>query len=118
LLALAIRQKATYSPIKPQLSLRELRPHATTTAALVNPENIPQVETQVSDIESAARNVEQEITILNASVIHDIDAAFARLVQMRADALLGRGRCVLFQSRPATCGAGGSPCDSHAVLST
>jgi putative ABC transport system substrate-binding protein len=68
--------------------LRELQPDATTTAALVNPENTPQVETQVSDIQSAARNVGQEITILNASAIRDIDAAFARLVQMRADALL------------------------------
>ena len=68
--------------------LRELRPHATTTAVLVNPKNIPQVETQVSDIQTAARTVGQEITLLNASNIRDIDAAFARLVQMRADALL------------------------------
>jgi putative ABC transport system substrate-binding protein len=67
--------------------LRELRPHAMTTAALVNPENISQVETQVNDIQSAARSVGQEITILNASTIGDIDSAFARLVQMRADAL-------------------------------
>jgi len=67
--------------------LRELRPHAMTTAALVNPENISQVETQVNDIQSAARSVGQEITILNASTIGDIDSAFARLAQMRADAL-------------------------------
>ena len=71
--------------------LRELRPHAMTTAALVNPENISQVETQVNDIQSAARSVGQEITILNASTIRDIDAAFARLAQMRADALLVAG---------------------------
>jgi ABC transporter substrate binding protein len=48
----------------------------------VNPENTPQAETQVSDIQSAAREVGQEITILNASAIREIDAAFARLVQM------------------------------------
>ena len=66
--------------------LRELRPHATTTAVLVNP-NEPSSEIRVSDIQTAARSVGQEITILNASTIRDIDTAFARLVQMRADAL-------------------------------
>jgi putative ABC transport system substrate-binding protein len=76
--------------------LRELRPHATTIAALVNPENMPQVETQVSDIQSAARNVGQEITILNASGIRDIDAAFEKLVQMRVDALLVAGDALFF----------------------
>jgi putative ABC transport system substrate-binding protein len=68
--------------------LRELRPHATTTAVLVNPTNIPLAEMQVSDIQTAARNVGQEITILNASTIRDINEAFAKLVQMHADALL------------------------------
>jgi putative ABC transport system substrate-binding protein len=68
--------------------LRELRPHATTTAALVNPGNIPRAEIQLSDIQTAARSIGQEINILNASTIRDIDAAFAKLVQMRADALL------------------------------
>ena len=70
--------------------LRELRPHATTTAILVNP-NEPSIEIRVSDIQTAARSVGQEITILNASTIRDIDAAFARLAQMRADALLVAG---------------------------
>ena len=67
--------------------LRELRPHATTTDVLVNPGNIPQAEIQVSDIQTAARSIGEEITILNASTIRDIDVAFARLVEMRADAL-------------------------------
>jgi putative tryptophan/tyrosine transport system substrate-binding protein len=68
--------------------VRELRPHATTTAVLVNPGNIPQVEVQVGDIQAAARSIGQEVTILNARTIRDIDAAFAMLAQMRADALL------------------------------
>jgi putative ABC transport system substrate-binding protein len=67
--------------------LGELRPNARTTAVLVNP-NSYYAENQLSDIKTAARNVGQEMTILNASTIPDIDAAFARLVQMRADALL------------------------------
>src|SRR6516165_897096 len=68
--------------------LRELRPHATTTAVLVNPGNIPQAEIQVSDIQTAARSIGEEIAVLNASTIRDIDEAFAKLVQMHADALL------------------------------
>jgi putative tryptophan/tyrosine transport system substrate-binding protein len=68
--------------------LRELRPHASTTAVLVNPGNTPQAEIQLNDIQTAARSVGQEINIVNASTIGDIDAAFAKLVQMRADALL------------------------------
>jgi putative ABC transport system substrate-binding protein len=66
--------------------LRELRPNATTIVVLVNP-NGPYAETQVNDTRAAARSVGQEITILNASTIGEIDAAFARLAQMRADAL-------------------------------
>jgi putative ABC transport system substrate-binding protein len=67
--------------------LRELRPNATTIAVLVNP-NSPNAEMQVNDIQIAARSVGQQIDILNASTIRDIDAAFARLAQVRADALL------------------------------
>jgi putative ABC transport system substrate-binding protein len=68
--------------------LRELRPRATTTAVLMNPGNIPQAEIQVSDIQTAAHSIGEEITVLNASTIRDIDQAFAKLVQMHADALL------------------------------
>jgi putative tryptophan/tyrosine transport system substrate-binding protein len=67
--------------------LRELRPNANTIAVLVNPK-YPDAENQVNDIQSAARGVGQEIVVLNASTVRDIDAAFATLAQMRADALL------------------------------
>jgi putative ABC transport system substrate-binding protein len=67
--------------------LRDLRPHATTTAVLVNPGYF-QAEIQVSDIQTAAQSIGQDINILNALTIRDIDAAFATLAQMRADALL------------------------------
>ena len=67
--------------------LRELRPNANTIAVLVNPKH-PDAESQVNDIRSAARGVGQEIVVLNASTVRDIDAAFATLAQMRADALL------------------------------
>jgi putative ABC transport system substrate-binding protein len=68
--------------------LHELRPQAATTAALVNRGYIPQVELQISDIQGAARSIGQDVNILNAGTIRDIDAAFAALVELRADALL------------------------------
>jgi len=80
--------------------LRELRPHATTTAALVNPANMHQAEMQVSDIQTASRSVGQEITILNASAIRDIDAAFARLVLSAPPS--GRAVSANMTSRPLT----------------
>jgi putative ABC transport system substrate-binding protein len=67
--------------------MRELRPNATTIAVLVNP-NSPNAEMQVNDIQIAARSVRQQVDILNASTIREIDAAFARLGQIRVDALL------------------------------
>jgi putative ABC transport system substrate-binding protein len=70
--------------------LRELRPHATTTAFLVNPKYF-QSEIQASEVQTAARSVGQQIEILKASTIRDIDTAFATLAQMRADALLVAG---------------------------
>jgi len=67
--------------------MRELRPNAPTIAVLVNP-NSPNAEMQVNDIQVAARSVGQQVDILNASTIREIDAAFVRLGQMRVDALL------------------------------
>jgi putative tryptophan/tyrosine transport system substrate-binding protein len=67
--------------------LRELRPNAATIAVLVNP-NVNFAKTQVNDIEAAARSVGQQIDLLTASTIREIDAAFTRLAEMRADALL------------------------------
>ena len=67
--------------------MRELRPNAATIAVLVNP-NSPNAEMQVNDIQIAARSVGQQVDILNASTIREIDAVFAKLTQMRVDALL------------------------------
>ena len=67
--------------------LRELRPNAARIAVLVNP-NTQYAENQVNDLKAAARSVGQEIDLLQASTIRDIDAAFKRIAQMRTDALL------------------------------
>jgi putative tryptophan/tyrosine transport system substrate-binding protein len=66
--------------------LRELRPDATSIGVLVNP-NVAYIDAQLNDIRSSAASIGREIVILNASTIADIDAAFATLRQMRAEAL-------------------------------
>ena len=66
--------------------LRELRPNAATIAVLTNP-SFPDAEQRMNNIHSAAQSLGYEATILKASTIGEIEAAFARLVQMHADAL-------------------------------
>jgi putative ABC transport system substrate-binding protein len=65
--------------------LHELRPDAKTIAVLVNP-NVA-IDNQLNDIRSAAAGIGMEIAIVKASTVAEIDAAFAILRQMRADAL-------------------------------
>jgi putative tryptophan/tyrosine transport system substrate-binding protein len=66
--------------------LRELRPDATSIGVLVNP-NVAYIDAQLNDIRSSAASIGREIVILNASTIAEIDAAFATLRKMRAEAL-------------------------------
>ena len=67
--------------------LREVNPNAGLIAMLVNPKS-PDSETQVRDVQAAAHAIRQQIVVLNASSEHDIETAFAALVQNRAGALL------------------------------
>ncbi|MFL4980872.1 MAG: ABC transporter substrate-binding protein [Xanthobacteraceae bacterium] len=67
--------------------LRELIPTATLIAVLLNPHS-PTAETQLRDIQQAAREVGQEIHILHASTDQDLDNCFKAIVQLRAGALL------------------------------
>jgi len=54
---------------------------------LVNPTDAIRTESNVRDVEAAARALGLQIHVLNASTIGDIDAAFAILVRERMDAL-------------------------------
>jgi putative ABC transport system substrate-binding protein len=67
--------------------LRELVPTAAVIAVLFNPTN-PVTGSDTKDMQAAADTVGQQIRILGASSEHDLDAAFATLVQQHADALL------------------------------
>jgi putative tryptophan/tyrosine transport system substrate-binding protein len=66
--------------------LREMVPTATTIAALVNPNNSTS-ETTTRAIQRAARAFGQEVHILHASTVLDLDTAFATLTQKRVGAL-------------------------------
>jgi putative ABC transport system substrate-binding protein len=68
--------------------LHELVPTATSIALLVNPTNPAYTKAETIEAEVAARALGVHLQILNASSLSDTDAAFASLVQQRADALL------------------------------
>jgi putative ABC transport system substrate-binding protein len=67
--------------------LRELVPKPSLNAVMVYPNNL-NAEPDTADIEAAARGVGQKILVVSPSEGKEIDEAFARLVQARADALM------------------------------
>jgi putative tryptophan/tyrosine transport system substrate-binding protein len=77
--------------------LRQLVPTTSVMALLVNSAN-PNAETNTKDLQAAARTLGLELHVLNASTERDFDAAFAKLVQLRAGGLV-IGADNLFASR-------------------
>jgi putative tryptophan/tyrosine transport system substrate-binding protein len=67
--------------------LRALVPKAKLIGVLINPKN-PNHEIQLSDVRIAAREIGQDLLIVNASAEADFDAAFATFVQRRIDGLI------------------------------
>jgi putative ABC transport system substrate-binding protein len=67
--------------------LHEPLPNAVRFAVLVNPTN-PNADPLARDAQAAGLAIRRQIEILAVSTCRDIDAAFASLVQKRADALL------------------------------
>ena len=65
----------------------ELVPTAPIIAVLVNPTN-PSTETQLKDMQAAARTLGRQLHVLHATNEREIDAAFATLAQLRAGALV------------------------------
>jgi putative ABC transport system substrate-binding protein len=67
--------------------MRELIPAATSVATLINPTN-PGSDIQLGEAQAAARKIDLQLHILYASTEREIDAAFARLIELRADGLV------------------------------
>ena len=79
--------------------LYALLPTATAVAVLLNPKN-PNTESQLRDIEQAARSHNLSTQVLYASSERDIDASFVTLAQKRVDALIV-GADPLYQNNAA-----------------
>jgi putative ABC transport system substrate-binding protein len=77
--------------------LHELLPGAARFALLVNPGGAL-AEPTIAEVQTAASVIGGQVEVLRASTNRDIDAAFAKLAQQRADALLV-GINVLFTDR-------------------
>jgi putative tryptophan/tyrosine transport system substrate-binding protein len=67
--------------------LHELVPKATVIALIVNPNGLNAVS-EAETAQAVARSFGQQLQVLRAGTEQQIDAAFARLVQLRAGALL------------------------------
>jgi len=67
--------------------LHELVPTGTITGVIVNPSS-PSIDTQLREINSAARALGRQIQIVNATNERELDAAFVSLAQSKVGALL------------------------------
>jgi putative tryptophan/tyrosine transport system substrate-binding protein len=67
--------------------LRELLPKANRIAVLINPADATIGETQMKDVNTAARVMGLQIQVLNADTIAEIDAAFETMGHLRPDAV-------------------------------
>jgi putative ABC transport system substrate-binding protein len=68
--------------------LHELIPDAGVIVLLVNPANPGLAETATKEMQAAARTLGLELHIMNASNERDFDTVFAKLIQLRAGALV------------------------------
>ena len=68
--------------------LRDLLPKATSAAVLINPANPTLADAFVQALEPAGRTLGLQVNIVRASTDQEIDAAFANLVQLRADGVI------------------------------
>jgi putative tryptophan/tyrosine transport system substrate-binding protein len=78
--------------------LREVVPTDTIIVVLANPTN-PNFEGQLRDVQATTHSIGHQILVTTAKTEDEIDAAFARLVQQRAGAILVNTDAFLFSRR-------------------
>ncbi len=94
--------------------LHELVPKAKAIALLVNPDNRLLVESNVRALQDAAPALGVELHMLKAHTVQEIDAAFAALAPMRADALFVASDGFFFNRREQF----GAQAARHAIPTT
>jgi putative ABC transport system substrate-binding protein len=67
--------------------VRELLPKAAAVGLILNPD-IPNAEVYAAEMQKAARDLGLQTHVLRATSDQDIEAAFAKLVELKVDALL------------------------------
>jgi ABC-type uncharacterized transport system substrate-binding protein len=67
--------------------LRELVPKATLFSILVNPNN-PTIKDDTQALQAAASSAGLELIVMNVTTEHDLETAFAALIQKRAEGLI------------------------------
>jgi putative tryptophan/tyrosine transport system substrate-binding protein len=78
--------------------LHELVPKAALVAVLINP-RLSTADSQLKDLQEAARTLGQQIQVFHASTDHDIVTAFNSLVQLQAGGLVIGGDAFFFSRR-------------------
>jgi putative tryptophan/tyrosine transport system substrate-binding protein len=66
--------------------LHELVPHAAVIAVLLDP-NLPDADRELRSVEAAGRTIGLRVLVVKAAAVHELDAAFATIVQAGAGAL-------------------------------
>jgi putative ABC transport system substrate-binding protein len=67
--------------------LRQIVPQTTDVALLVNP-NGTLAERQIADAKAAATTLGERLHVLNTSTVHELDAAFAAMRELKVDAFI------------------------------
>jgi putative ABC transport system substrate-binding protein len=67
--------------------VRELVPKAAVVGLVLNP-NIPNAELDAAEMQAAAHHLGLQTHVMRATSVHEIEAAFNRLVELKIDALL------------------------------
>ena len=78
--------------------LHDVVPKATIIAVLIDA-NRPEADAQLRDVQSAAARLGVQLVVVHANSDHDFEAAFARLIEQKAQALLVCASPLFFNTR-------------------
>ena len=96
--------------------LREILPNAAIIVVLVNPNDPSGADTETNLMRAAARSIGQRVEILQAGTAREIDAAFAKLIDMKAGGLVISKSRIIRDPGAAADRASDTPCHTHLVL--